>query len=140
MIRFFVAGTPAPGGSKRAIVVGGKARVIDDAKGNRDWKSSVAQVAADAYRGPLLEGPLAVSFRFVFPRPSGHFGKRGLRRSARPYPTVKPDALKLARSTEDALSGVLWRDDVQTVHLAVAKEYGEKAGCWVEVRPVEAEP
>jgi Holliday junction resolvase RusA-like endonuclease len=141
VIEFFVAGTPAPGGSKRAFVVAGKARLTDmGGERTKNWRSSVAQAAAGLGREELLDGPLAVELHFRIPRPAGHYGKRGLLPSARPHPTIKPDALKLARSTEDALTGVLWRDDVQTVRLTVTKTYGEPAGCLVRVTPVEATP
>jgi Holliday junction resolvase RusA-like endonuclease len=133
---FWVPGIPAPGGSKRAFVVAGKARITDDAKGNRDWKTKVAQVAHEAHEGPLLMGPLRVRFEFYVLRPKGHWGARGLRPSAPLHPTTKPDVLKLARSTEDALTGVLWGDDSQTVTLELEKRYSPSqgaAGCLVRV-------
>jgi Holliday junction resolvase RusA-like endonuclease len=132
-IQFFVPGVPQPGGSKRAFVVNGRAVVTDDAKHNKSWRASVAAAGYEAHTGQLLDGPLAVSFLFVLARPRGHFGKKGLKPSAPAYPAVKPDVLKLARSTEDALTGILWRDDSRTVVLTARKVYGDQAGCWVAV-------
>jgi Holliday junction resolvase RusA-like endonuclease len=136
-IQFFVPGIPAPGGSKRAFVVNGRAVVTDDAKRNKPWRAAVAQAGYEAHAGPLLDGPLAVSFTFVLTRPRGHYGKRGLKPSAPKHPAVKPDVLKLSRSTEDALTGILWRDDSRTVALTARKTYGEQAGCWVSVCEVD---
>jgi Holliday junction resolvase RusA-like endonuclease len=136
---FWVPGVPAPGGSKKAFIVNGKARLTDAAKGNKDWRASVAHAAREAYAGPVLEGPLFVSFIFYVVRPKSHTGKRGLLPSAPAFPTTRPDVLKLARSTEDALTGILWRDDSQTVHLIAMKRYGAQAGCNVRVSTALAE-
>ena len=138
VLSFFVAGTPAPGGSKKAFVRGGRAVVVDDAKNNASWRERVAAVASGHHRGPLLDAPLAVTFVFFTLRPRGHYGggrnAARLKPSAPRYPTTKPDALKLARSTEDALSGVVWRDDSTTVDLVVRKRYGDRPGCQVTIQ------
>lgn len=123
-IQFFVPGQPAPGGSKKGFVRGGKVCLVDDAKGNRDWKSRVASCASEAYPGPLLEGPLEVAMIFTLLRPTT---------VKRLYPTVRPDVLKLARSTEDALTGVVWRDDCLTIELSLSKRYGAKPGALISV-------
>ena len=60
-------------------------------------------------------------------RPKGHFGKRGLLPSAPIAPIVKPDLLKLARAVEDALSGLVYKDDAQIVREILDKHYGEPA-------------
>lgn len=144
-LTFTVYGTPQPAGSKRAFAYrkkGGEGklgvRVTDDNPKGRDWKGSVAQVAGQAmnasnYAGVLFEGPLRVRFNFMVARPKGHYGKRGLRPAAPPWPDKKPDALKLSRGTEDALTGVVWRDDAQVVKLWISKEYGSPEGVAVTV-------
>lgn len=138
VIRFFVAGTPAPGGSKKAYVRGGRAVLVDDAKNNASWRERVASEASRAYAGPLLDDPLDVIFLFFEIRPRGHYGTgknaRRLKPSAPAYPAKKPDVLKLGRSTEDALSGVLWTDDSRTVDLLLRKRYGPRPGCQIMVR------
>lgn len=144
MIVVEVPGKPAPGGSKRAFVIPGtnRASVTDDAKGNADWKARVARFARDAYRGPLLDEPLVVAMTFTVARPKGHFGTGRnadvLKPSAPPRPTTKPDVLKLARSTEDALTGVIWKDDCTTIRLILEKRYGDDPGVRVEVRTLSA--
>jgi Holliday junction resolvase RusA-like endonuclease len=78
----------------------------------------------------------------VFPRPKGHYkgGKYGtaLKANAPPFPTVRPDATKLIRPAEDALKGILWRDDSQIVTQAATKRYGDQAGCRIRVAPEKA--
>jgi len=135
MIVFTVYGVPAPAGSKRGFYNAGAKRVIitDDSKRSRPWKAQVSDAAAEAMGGAaLLNGPVDLGLTFYAPRPKGHFGARGIRPSAPISPTVKPDLLKLARAVEDALSGIVYRDDSQIVVEHLEKHYGEPAR--VEVR------
>ncbi len=84
----------------------------------------------------LFDGPLDLSVRFFRPRPSGHFNaKRELNAQGRrmPYPTTKPDTTKLLRAVEDALIGVVLRDDAQIVGQVACKLYGEPARCEITV-------
>ncbi len=144
-VEFFVPGVPASGGSKRQVIHRhtGKVVTMDDCRRNRDWRAVVALAAREAMGGrPPLDGPLEVELRFVVPRPRGHYGSGRnagrVRAAAPPYPTTKPDVLKLARSTEDALSGVLYVDDAQTIELHARKRYGDRPGCEVRARPMAA--
>lgn len=148
-VSFVVNGMPQPAGSKRGFVVKGRVVITDAAKKSRPWKSEVSDAAAAAMRqtvfsphttlatvsanGALLEGPLDVEFTFVVPRPKGHFGKKGIRPSAPPFPAVRPDVLKLARAVEDACTGIVWRDDAQIVREKLVKVYGEPARCEIRV-------
>jgi len=142
-IVFEVFGTPQPAGSKKAFGFRRRdgrvgATVVDDNRKSRPWKTLVSETAAKVHPGPLLDGPLAVWFLFEVPRPKGHFGKRGLLPSAPNLPTVRPDVLKLARAVEDALTGVLYRDDSQIVHEVLMKRFGERARLLVTVKSLEA--
>lgn len=47
--------------------------------------------------------------------------------------TVKPDATKLWRSTEDALTGIAWRDDAQISVQVVEKRYGSQSGALIQI-------
>lgn len=131
MIEFFVPGIPKPGGSKRAFrnrKTGGII-ITEDCKGNKDWRACVKMFARESYSGPPLNGPLKVWATFYMPRPKGHYGtgknEGTLKPSAPEYPTTTPDATKLWRSTEDALTGILWRDDAQIVTQIISKEYAD---------------
>jgi Holliday junction resolvase RusA-like endonuclease len=138
-VAFTVFGQPAPAGSK-TIGRGraGNTFIRDSSKKSYPWKKDVAQAAGIAMQGDgLLEGPLSLELVFHVPRPKGHFGVRGLRPSAPAYPTVKPDVLKLARAVEDAMSGVVFRDDAQIVTEFLRKTYGEPARCEVRVTPIQ---
>ncbi len=131
---FTVYGKAQPAGSKRAFVVGGHARVVDANAKSRPWKDAVTAAAAEAMGGEtLLDGPLWLNVVFHEPRPKGHIGAKGLVRPSAPlYPAKRPDATKLLRAVEDAMTGVVYRDDAQIVSQVVRKVYGEPAR--VEIR------
>ncbi len=142
VVEITVYGSAQPAGSKRAFVVNGRAHVTDDAKGSRPWKQRVAQAAGESYGGELLSGPLSVEMTFYQPRPKGHYGTgrnaEMVKASAPARPTTRPDVLKLARAVEDALSGVVYRDDSQIVDEHLHKRYGEPARCAIRVEAARA--
>jgi Holliday junction resolvase RusA-like endonuclease len=146
VISFTVFGAPAPAGSKRGFYNPKARRVIvtDDSKRSRPWKAQVSDAAAEAMGGAaLLEGALRLELAFFVVRPKGHFGtgrNAGSIRGAAPaYPAVKPDLLKLARAVEDALSGIVYRDDAQIVVETLTKHDGEPARVEVRVERVRLE-
>lgn len=98
---------------KVAMVESSSARV-------KAWRSAVAAIARDAAPPALLAGALVVDFVLTMPRPQ-RFPVGDLRR-VHGRPAVTPDLSKLARSTEDALTGIVWADDA----LAVAYRRLEK--------------
>jgi Holliday junction resolvase RusA-like endonuclease len=147
-IEFRVLGRSAPGGSKDTGVIyragpnGTKIPVTDatgkiktfvrDQSGDagKHWRSAVAQAGNEAMNGrDLLDGACYVEITLIRKRGPGHYGQgrnRGrVLPSAPKYPAVMPDVTKLVRSTEDALTGILWRDDSRNVGMAVEKVYAE---------------
>lgn len=147
-LTFFVPGIPAPGGSKRFVGHSkktGRAILIDAAgERNKNWRSIVGVCASDAIRkggNPVFHGPLRVRFDFIMPRRKSDLNSKGeVKLSAPFYHTTKPDALKLARSTEDALTGIVWSDDAQTAVLEISKRYadaGEPCGCQIVIQTLD---
>lgn len=140
IVEFTVWGEARTGGSKTGFVHPHTKKVIiteRHPKPNREWRNAVADAAFHAYEGPLLDEPLRVEFIFQRVRPKGHYGSGRnagvLKPSAAAYPSGRPDVLKLARAVEDALTGVLWRDDALIVDERLRKEYGERDCCVVRV-------
>jgi Holliday junction resolvase RusA-like endonuclease len=148
-IIIFIPGIPRPGGSKTATVIRRKGGEIvmkngrplittrDDAKGNPEWKQTVAYFARKQYDGPPLCGALRLEVTFTMPRLRGHFGSgrnaEFLKPSAPAFHTVKPDCTKLLRALEDSLTGILWRDDALIAHQAAQKIYGDRPGAQIKV-------
>jgi len=141
-ISFFVHGLPMPGGSKKGFVTKTGRVAIVDAAENKTWRGDVKRAALEAYHDDPLGCPLEVTFIFFTLRPKGHYGEgrnaKRLKPSAPLYPASKPDALKLARSTEDALTGIIWKDDCLTVDLKIAKRYGPRPGCQIIIQVKES--
>lgn len=139
-VSFVVYGIAAPGGSKTSgTTKDGRRFVRDSSRRAAPWKRDVAQVAGKLMgEQPLLEGPLGLVVTFYLPRPKSHYGARGLKPSAPPWPIVRPDTTKLLRPLEDALTGIVWRDDSQVVVQEAGRVYGEPARCEVFVSELEA--
>jgi Holliday junction resolvase RusA-like endonuclease len=132
---FCVYGTAQPGGSKRGFISPHGRVVITDAnKLAKPWRQQVADVALVLMDGrQLYGGALALHIHFHITRPKGHYGARGLRPAAPKHPTTRPDLTKLCRPLEDALKGIVWRDDAQIVEQHIYKHYGEPARAEIKV-------
>ena len=132
---FQVFGLPQPQGSARGFVVGRRAIITTDDPKLRSWRRDAVLATKEVLAGRSpWPGPVEVVARFTWPRPAGHFGKRGLRASAPLQKITAPDVDRCARGLLDALmvAGVI-RDDAQVVRLNVSKGFGEPL-TQVEVR------
>lgn len=81
-------------------------------------------LAAQAYKGPLLEGALFVGIRVGLERPISVKNRK--------HPTVKPDIDNFLKAIIDALNRVVWKDDAQIVTCLISKEYAVGSG-WIEL-------
>jgi len=141
-IEFFVPGIPAPGGSKKAFRhhKTGKIMVVDACARNKPWRDRVAAFALDHQPEKLLTDALELKVDFFMPRPKNHYGtgknSDKLKPNAPKFNTKKPDATKLLRALEDALTGVIWADDEQIVKQVVRKHYGDNPGAVVTINVI----
>lgn len=129
-IEFFVAGKPAPQGSKRHV---GGGRMIESSKALGPWREHVAFAAQHAMAGHnLISGAIVMVADFAFPR------IQAIRKTTPPH-TKKPDLDKLIRALGDALTGVVFVDDSQIVSFGDTRkryaEIGETPGVRITVRP-----
>ena len=128
-VEFFAPGIPQPKGSTRAFVKAGRAVVTSDNPKLKGWQRTIAQSAPARV---MFDGAVSVVARFEMPHPTT--GKR------RQFHTVRPDVDKLLRAVNDALTGVLWKDDSQIVNLEGEKTYamvGSQPGVTVLVTEVD---
>lgn len=137
-ISFAVPGRAQPGGSKRGFARGQRVMIVDANPNVGAWKERVALVAASHAPTVLLDCALELHLSIFLQRPRGHFGTKGLNAKghATPYPTSKPDATKLLRAIEDALTGIIWTDDARVVTQHVFKRWGPRDEVLVSVRVV----
>lgn len=140
-----VRATPRPGGSKIAGFnhTTGKSFVRPANKHTATWRQDVRNAALLAYRGQPEAGAMEARYVFLFNRPASHFGtgknKNTLKASAPQFHTKKPDLTKLIRSTEDALTGIIWVDDSQVCRRTDEKKYisdSEFEGVVVTIRSI----
>ena len=143
MIKFFVPGIPATAGSKTGFYNPKIKRVIMTPANKRQkpWIAVVRLAAERAYQGSPLIGPIHLNIVFTLPRPRSHFGsgrnEASLKAKAPLYHTKTPDLTKMTRAIEDALIGVVWKDDSQVVKQTVLKAYDDKHKPGAEVTIVE---
>lgn len=151
-LSFFAEGTPQTAGSKKCFVMKIKDRpgtsakdyrgvITDDNEKGDEWKKIVAACCRQVHTGPPLEGPLQMDVTFTLSRPQGHFGtgkNEGIVKDSAPaHHITRPDATKLLRCLEDALTSIAYVDDGQIVIQNVLKVYGDKPGARVEIGPVD---
>lgn len=142
-LAFFVPGMPATAGSKTPFIYKdkktGKSRVsIAPAnKRQKPWMGVVRLAAQRSYKKPPATGPIVLTIIFHFTRPKSHFGTgkniNKLKPSAPAEHIKKPDLTKLTRAIEDALSGVVWKDDSQVVKQNTYKKYSKFNGALIKI-------
>lgn len=129
-----VHGVPGPQGSKRHV---GGGVMVESSKKVKPWRQDVkaaALAATDGGRLAPLDGPLVASMVFTVreqPTSRPAWWPAGLRwsKTLQWRPASTPDLSKLLRATEDALTGVAWKDDARVVeYVRLAKHYaGDQA-------------
>ena len=124
MLEFVVAGIPAPQGSKRAFVRGGRVSLVESCARVKPYRALVSLAASQARTEAPTQQPVGIAIAFVFVRPKSHYTSKGELRAGAPSHPGKPDIDKLCRAVLDALTGILYHDDAQVVSLSATKRYG----------------
>ncbi len=148
LLCFTALGEPMPQGSKTIVQKGGL-RLVES--GNfktkrkpahrlRHWRSLVGhagKMAMLALRLELLDEPLHVGFAFTMTRPGSHITHatkkaarwdRKLKPDAPRMASVKPDLSKLIRAAEDALQGIVYKEDSRILTYPVASKQFDDEG------------
>ncbi|WP_082234996.1 RusA family crossover junction endodeoxyribonuclease [Halobacillus massiliensis] len=137
MIHFTVLGEPVAQGRPRT----GKTRrgktIVYDPSSSRDYKQYVQLVASQHAPEELLEGSLDLLIKVYRPIPKSFSKKKTAEAEAGVLrPVTKPDNTNYAKGIEDALNGVIYKDDSLIVDLHVSKYYSLKPRIVVEVSEV----
>lgn len=121
---FTVIGRPAPQGSKTYL---GNGRFKEQSKYVPAWRNDVRQAALDAFKEDPVKCPVLAEIIFHFTRPKSHYVGGNLNNPLKAnmpfWHTSAPDLDKLQRSTNDALTGVIWADDSQIAGTLSQKVY-----------------
>ena len=154
-VSFFVPGLPRSAGSKTGQTITrkdgslvmnyktGKPLVItrDAGKYTKRWQATVSSFALQAYRGIPTTEPVYLKAVFVMPYRKDNYGtgrNAGVLKATAPhYHISRPDRGKLVRALEDALTGIIWRDDSQVCLALVEKIYGERPGVKLEIETID---
>ena len=147
-------GKPATSGSKKVFPKrDGKGFIVaPDNERQKNWQAAIREAASEKVKvltryvgippDNWITYPLICTIKlkcvFIIARPKGHFGTgknaNKLKSSAPDYPAVKPDSLKLARAVEDALNGIIYRDDSQICKHEIEKVYADQLNPVIGVR------
>lgn len=133
----FVPGKPAPQGSKdfKGFRGNGTAILKESSDAVGPWRERIALEAARAMREAGLEildrkHPVFTSLTFIMPRPAT------APKTKTPPAVKRPDADKLERALNDALTDVVFLDDSQvtfTERRKVIAEQGQQPGVHIRV-------
>lgn len=137
-ITFTVYGEPIAQGRGRAAVVNGKV-IVYDPKKSRDYKREIKAEAVKVRPEKPWEGPVSLEIRIYKSIPKSFSGrKRKLAVIGGLRPTTKPDVSNVCKGIEDAIKGIIIRDDSQIVNLSVYKWYSENPRAEIIIRRLEA--
>lgn len=101
----------------------------------KHYRRSVTAAAA-ALNTPTITEPVSIAILFHFTRPKSHYTSTGKLKAAAPrnvYPARRGDIDKLCRSTLDAITGPLIKDDAQVINLMAAVVWSMFDGVTIEL-------
>lgn len=145
VFEFFVPGKPQTAGSKTAVPMGSRYGVIEagtkeSRERKRTWRGDLRDGALRELAGrsitdleTLALAPISLTIVVVRKRPSGHVGTGRNAGTVKDWacgllPVERPDTVKVVRAAEDALTGVVWRDDSQVVRHSLHKAFADQVG------------
>jgi Holliday junction resolvase RusA-like endonuclease len=123
-IHLTILGDPKPQKRHRSVKIAGFTRQYDPSQADKGDFLSIVQGNAPV---EPFSCPLAVSLRFYFSRPKGHYrsGKNShlLKDDAPLWHTSRPDFDNLGKFCADALNKIYWKDDSYIVSCTITKQY-----------------
>ena len=128
VLAFEIPGQPIGQGRPKFSTINGHARAYDPEK-SRNYKAYVRMLATQAMKDSgftMIEGACVLRIDAYFEVPKSKSKKfreaalNGLER-----PTKKPDLSNIIKGIEDALNGLVYKDDSSIVSLKIQKYYSE---------------
>lgn len=138
----------APASNKKVVTktADGGHKIRDAGKGKKNVFALVrlaADMATQKQGWTLTDGPIWISVTFMFSRPKKHFGEgknaQKLKSSAPLWPNNKScgDRTNLFKCLEDALTGIVWKDDSQVVSGPTERVYGDTDHVFIQIRELD---
>ncbi|APG11414.1 hypothetical protein BKD09_24070 [Bradyrhizobium japonicum] len=131
-------GAPQGKGRARAFLRGDRIGHYTPQK-TRSYESLIFGAAVDAMHDrPPFDEPVLFTLSATFPVPASWSERKRQRALAGEIkPAKKPDLDNVAKAWNDALNGVVYRDDALIVVMFLDKRYGPQAQVVCTVEPVE---
>ena len=127
-LKFEVPGSPIGQGRPKFSTINGHAKAYDPEK-SRNYKAYIRMLATQAMKDSgftMIEGPCCLSINAYFEVPKSKSKKfREAALSGLERPTKKPDLSNIIKGIEDALNGLVYKDDSSIVSLKIQKYYSE---------------
>lgn len=137
MVKFTIPGDPIPQGRPRAGKNRGKI-VMYDPRESKEYKRYVSLIARQHAPKVLLEGALSMRMKIYRNIPKSTTKKdRALISEGIKRPITKPDNTNYAKGIEDALNGIIYKDDSQIVDLQIQKYYSDDPRVEVRVQEID---
>lgn len=134
LIKFTIPGAPVSQGRPRARRAGNKIMMYDP-KPSKDYKEFVANIALEYAPSKPIETPLFVNIAIYRKIPKSTSKKdRQLMLDGMKRPITKPDTSNYVKGIEDALNGIIYKDDSQIVELRATKYYSDSPRAEIEIR------
>jgi Holliday junction resolvase RusA-like endonuclease len=139
VIKIIIPEAPVPKGRHQRTFRGGRIWEFTPKK-TREYEYLVSQIALLHKPKKLLTGALSVIFCFFRPIPKSFSKKdREWALSGRLRPKTKPDLTNYTKAVEDALNGIIWKDDSQIVDGGLHKFYSDNPRTEMLIKEIENE-
>ncbi|NNV08118.1 RusA family crossover junction endodeoxyribonuclease [Geobacillus sp. MMMUD3] len=137
MIKLIVYGEPVAQGRPRATTVNGRVRMYDPKK-SRDFKHYLKLAASKHRPEQLIEGPISLEVKVYKPTLKSFSKKKKVAAEAGQIrPISKPDVSNYLKLIEDALTGVIWKDDSQIIDCSISKYYSETPRTEIQIKEMD---
>ena len=136
-VTVMLAGEPQGKGRARAVRRGNYIGHYTPEK-TRTYEGMIRSAAMDVLGSKApFEDPVEFVLRAVFPVPTSRSGRKRQRAlTGELKPGKKPDLDNIVKAWNDALNGVVYRDDALICRMTLDKRYGPQALVVVTVRPL----
>ena len=121
-----IPGAPVGQGRPRFTNINGHPKAYDP-ENSRNYKAYVRMLATQAMKDSdftMIEGACSIKIVAYFEVPKSKSKKFKLAAlNNKEWPTKKPDVDNIAKAIQDALNGLVYKDDSNIVYMSVSKYY-----------------